>query len=504
MRVADAVIGLDCGTSSAKALALDGEGNVLGRGRAGIPLSNPAPSRYEQNPEDWWTASCAAIRDAALAAGPERIIALSISHQRETFVPVDADGGALRPAILWMDGRAGDLLPGLRKKLGDEAFRNITGKALSGNLSFAKIAWLAREEPGLFRKASAFLDVHAYLSLRFSGKALTGWGSADPTGMFDMGRREWSESILSSIGLDSRRLPKALAPGRPIGILTEEAASACGLKTGVLLVTGLGDGQAAGLGCGVVGKGESYLSLGTSVVSGTYSPSFIADRAFRASFGGVPGSHFLETVILCGAQSLSWFMNTFGSGMTEADISAEAARLRAGSEGILFLPYLNAAMNPYWDEGATGVLAGLQSGHGRAHIYRAILEGIAFEQRLHTEGVEAALARAGVKEGRIEGYVVAGGGSSNELWTRIIADVTGRKLFRAKSEEAAALGAGILAAGASGIHPDAAEAARLMAGRDDNPIQPDADAHEAYTRLYKEAYAGIYPALVKGRASRHS
>jgi sugar (pentulose or hexulose) kinase len=504
MRRGDAVIGLDCGTSSAKALALDGEGNLLGSGKAGISLSNPAPSRYEQDPEDWWTASCAAVRDAARAVGPERVVALSISHQRETFVPVDEEGRALRPAILWMDGRAGDLLPGLRGKLGDEAFRNMTGKALSGNLTFAKIAWLARKEPELYKRTAAFLDVHAYLALRLTGRAVTGWGSADPTGMFDMGKVAWSNSILSSIDLDSSLLPDALAPGKPIGILTDEAASACGLKSGVLLVTGLGDGQAAGLGCGVVGSGESYLSLGTSVVSGTYSPSFIADRAFRTSFGGVPGSYFLETVILCGAQSLSWFMATFGSGMTEADISSEAARLRLGSEGIVFLPYLNAAMNPYWDEGATGVLAGLQSGHGRAHIYRAILEGIAFEQRLHTEGVETALSRAGAEDVRIERYVVGGGGSTNELWMKIIADVTGRRLHRARSEEAAALGAGILAAGASGIHMDVASATRAMAGRNESAILPDPEAHEAYTRIYEEAYVGIYPSLIKGRASKRS
>jgi len=162
---------------------------------------------------------------------------------------------------------------------------------------------------------------------------------------------------------------------------------------------------------------------------------------------------------------------------------------------MLFLPYLNAAMNPYWDSGASAVFAGLSSGHGRAHAYRAVLEGIAQELRLHTEGVEEALSKRTGERRRIERYVAAGGGAAHGLWPRIIADATGRSIVRSRTEEAAALGAGILAAGASGLRGGIEEAARAMAGRETEEIQPDPASHAAYDRYYRETYLRLYPAL---------
>ncbi len=491
----DLVIGLDCGTSSAKALALDGEGRTLGAGRAPIALSNPGNARYEQDAEDWWRASASAIREAAGAAGPDRIRAISISVQRESFVPVDADGRPLRPALLWMDGRAGGLIPELEEKIAQDEFRAITGKALSGNLSLCKILWLLKNEPDLMERAALFLDAHAYLAQRMTGRPAASRGSADPTGLFDMRNGSWSERIAGMIGLGTERLPEALTPGAVLGELTVDAAEACGLPRGVILASGLGDGQAAGLGSGIIGPGESYLSLGTSIVTGSHAQAFIADKAFRTSYGGLPGSYFLETVILAGAQSLSWFMGALGGGGDEARRAEEAAGIEPGSDGMLFLPYLNAAMNPYWDSGASAVFAGLSSGHGRAHAYRAVLEGIAQELRLHTEGVEEALSKRTGERRRIERYVAAGGGAAHGLWPRIIADATGRSIVRSRTEEAAALGAGILAAGASGLRGGIEEAARAMAGRETEEIQPDPASHAAYDRYYRETYLRLYPAL---------
>jgi xylulokinase len=502
-----AVAGLDCGTSAVKAVIWDAAGKALGEGRAPLRIESPQPSWQEQDADSWLGGSLAALaealRDAEKNHGlrADEVMAVCISHQRETFVPVDGRGKALRKALLWMDGRAGPLLPELRQRIGEDRFRGLTGKALSGNLSLCKIEWLRREESETFTAARAFLDVQAFVLHGLTGRAATGWGSADPMGMFDMRSRRWSPELLAGIGLDSGRLPETLEPGAVAGTLASEAAKACGLKEGIPVVIGLGDGQSAGLGCGIAGSGESYLSLGTSIVSGTFSPVLLTGKEFRVSFGGIPGSYFLETVILGGAYTVEWFNKEFGAENEEARkrMAREAESIPAGSEGLMLVPYWSGAMNPYWDSGARGITIGWSGIHGRAHFYRAILEGTAFEQRLHTDGVAAALARSKNPAARIERYVVSGGGAENGLWLRILASVSGREVQRSRAREAGALGAGMLAAAAVGLHPSVEAAARAMSARDPEIISPDPEDGERYQKLY-DIYLGLYPALAESLA----
>jgi xylulokinase len=498
----DIVLGLDCGTSSAKALAIDRRGGILAEARSPIPLREPGQRLCEQEAEDWWKASLEALTGAAAAAGPERVAGIAISHQRESFAALDADGRPLRPAMLWMDARAAPLLESLRASLngllGPGGFRAATGKVLSANLSLGKIEWMRLHEPALFERAALFLDVQAYLALRLCGRAVTGWGSADPTGLFDMGARTWSEPIMAAVGLEAGRLPEVMAPGTPIGGLLPEAARACGLDAGIPLVCGLGDGQAAGLGAGILGPGESYLSLGTSIVSGTWAPACLDDPGFRASFGGVPGSYYLETVILGGSSSLDWFDSRYARAAEDparAEGSGYIADLPPGVEGLLFLPYLRGAMGPQWDARASGALVGLRPCHGPAHVRRAIMEGLAMELRLQSGCVEEALARVGGAPSPIRAYVAAGGGARDTSWLGIIADATGRPVRSARTEECAALGAGMLAAAGAGLHPSVAEAARAMAGERGEAVLPDPSRAEAYTRIFQNAYVGLYPAL---------
>lgn len=500
-----AVAGLDCGTSAVKAVIWDAAGKALGEGRAPLRIENPRSGWQEQDADSWLGGSLSALAQALGDAEKkhglraESVAAICLSHQRETFVPVDGRGKPLRKALLWMDGRSGPLLPELRARFGEDRFRSLTGKALSGNLSLCKIEWLRREEPEIFTAAKSFLDVQAYVVRGLTGRAVTGWGSADPMGMFDMESRCWSHELLAGIGLGSDRLPETLEPGAIAGTLTSEAATSCGLRAGIPVVIGLGDGQSAGLGCGIAGPGESYLSLGTSIVSGTYSPALLTGKEFRVSFGGIPGSYFLETVILGGAYTVEWFNKEFGAEGEDARkrMAHEAESIPAGAEGLMLVPYWSGAMNPYWDSGARGITIGWSGIHGRAHFYRAILEGTAFEQRLHSDGVAAALARSNNPAARIERYVVSGGGAENGLWLRILASVSGRDVQRSRAKEAGALGAGMLAAAAAGLHPSVEAAARAMSARDPDIISPDPAQRERYQRLY-DIYVDLYPSLAQG------
>jgi len=494
----DLVVSLDSSTSASKAIIWDRQGNILSEGRASLVITQTHPTWYEQPAEAWWTTACEAFGKAVAQVNPKRLAAICITHQRETFVPVNDKGRPLRNGILWMDERARPLLGELKSLFGAERFHQVTGKPLSGNLTVGKIAWLRQNEPRVFDDTFMFMDVHGYLVQRLTGNFRTGWGCVDPMGLFDMRRNQWSEEILSRIGVRLEQFPEALPSGSILGTVTGEAVKVCHLPEGILVVAGLGDGQSAGLGVNITQPGECYLSLGTSIVAGAFSDKYTTSRAFRTMYGGVPDTYIFETVLLGGAYTVKWFIDNFTNlekDATRLNLSAEelmdadVRNVPAGAQGLLLVPYWNSAMNPYWDEAARGIMVGWTGVHQRRHMYRAILEGTAFEQRLHTNGVEQALGR------QINRYVVVGGGARNELWCQIIADVTGKLVYRTRTHEATALGAGILAASAIGLFPDIHQAADAMVHIDPIFFTPDLDRHRYYSQIFNEVYVHLFPAL---------
>lgn len=494
----DLVISLDCSTSASKAIVWDRHGNIMSEGRASLPMLKPKPAWHEQPAEAWWQSTCQALSQAIAQINPARIAAICITHQRETFVPVNKNGQSLRNGILWMDERARPMLADLVSSFGEIDFHRITGKPFSGNLSVAKIAWLRENEPRVFEDTHLFLDVNAYLVHRLTGEYATCWGSADPMGLFDMQKNQWSEEILEKTGTRPDQFPAAYPPGAVLGTVSQEAAKACQLPKGVLVIAGIGDGQSAGLGINITQPGECYLSLGTGIVSGAFSKEYITDCAFRTMYGGIPGTYLFETVLLGGAYTVKWFVDHFvdlDDAVSKLNLSAEeimdaaANKVPVGSQGLMLVPYWNSAMNPYWDASASGVMVGWRGSHQRPHMYRSILEGTAFEQRLHTQGVEEALKQP------VKRYIAVGGGARNNLWCQIIADVTGKPVYRTESHEATSLGAGILAASAAGLHPDVYEAANQMVQIACQFFEPDEERHQQYSQLFNEVYVHLFPAL---------
>jgi sugar (pentulose or hexulose) kinase len=493
------VLGIDASTTACKAIVWDLNGRAVAEGRAALPLLKPRPLWHEQRAEAWWEALMAATRQAVgdQKSIAERIAALCIAPQRETFVPAGADGTPLRNAIVWMDERAGALLPEIAADYGAERIHAETGKPLSGNLSLGKIRWLQRHEPEVFERTRHYLDVAGYLIYRLTGLYRTGWGCVDPMGLFDMRTHTWNVPLLDYLGVSTAQMPEAFPPGAVIGELAAQAAEACGLRAGLPVVAGVGDGQAGGLGAGVTQPGQAYLNLGTAVVSGSYSERYIVDRAFRTMYAGVPGAYSLETVLLGGTYTIDWFIEKMApehggtASVAErlAPYNAALDEIPAGAEGLVVVPYWNSAMTPYWDAGASGITVGWRGIHTPAHLYRAILEGIAYEQRLHTEGVEAALGQP------IGAFVVMGGGARNVRWCQILADVTGKPVVRTAASEAAALGAGIQAAVGAGLFAEMQTGATQMAPAMMSPILPDAARQAVYHRLYAEVYQELFPAL---------
>lgn len=479
----EVVVAVDSSTTACKALAIRADGTVLSSAQHAHHTDSPRPGWREQDAEQWWTAAVAAIRATVetLPAGA-RVRALGLTHQRETFVCLDTEHRPIRPAILWLDTRAGQQVA----RLGSAAVHRRSGKPASTTPSFYKLAWLAEHEPDTLRCTARVLDVHGYLASRLTGADRTSWASADPTGLVDMARFDWDDTLLALAGVCREQLPELVAPGAVLGELTGDAARLTGLPTGTPLVAGAGDGQCAGLGCGVVDESTTYLNLGTGLTSGRQSSTLQVDRAFRTLASPLAGAYTLEALISAGMHSARWWIDTaFGADLAAATAAAEAA---PDTGRLLFLPYLTSAESPYWDPAARGCFVGLDDSSTPGRMYRAVLEGLAFEQRLVFEGL--------LPDGLAPRLVCTGGGTGSPVLMRTMADTLGRPLEVVAGGEASALGAAVLAAAAVrldglGDVPDAAGAMVHIARTE----RPGASVARAQLDEKYAAYRELYPAL---------
>lgn len=489
----DIVIGLDSSTTATKAVAWRRDGTVAGIGRSSIPIASLGNNRYEQDPEEWWKSTCAALRSLFGEIAPERVAALAISNQRETFVPLDAKGRPVRPAIVWLDQRCEKEVEWLANKVGAVRIHQITGKPPDMGPVAYRLAWMLRWEKELFQAAAMFADVHSYLVWRLTGTFCTSWASADPLGLFDMEAKAWSAEVLDALELSPEKLPRLAAPGTVIGQVGETAAVATGLPPGAPVVAGGGDGQAAGLGVNALTSSRAYLNLGTAVVSGIYSRDYQTGAAWR-TMGSCSGEgYYFETSLRTGTFLVDWLVRQILQVPPEDNdayrrLESEAARVPLGSNGLLAVPYWGAVMTPYWDPLARGCFVGLISSHGVGHLYRSVLEGIALEQALVTGMVEQG---TGVQ---VKEFVAIGGGASSDLWCQIIADASGKTVLRSNTIEASSLGAAICAAVGAGWFPDAAAAADSMCGKMSRATVPSAQNSERYAELL-DIYRQIYPQL---------
>jgi xylulokinase len=488
----DLVIGVDCSTTACKAVVLDATGKAVVTGRRTYGLQHERSGWAEQNAGDWWSATAGALSDAAKAVGGARIAAIAITHQRETFVCLDAHDRPLRPGIVWMDMRATAEV----EAFGTEDVHRITGKPPNPTPAWYKLLWLKRHEPETIRNTARVADVAGYLVHKLTGEWNTSWACVDPLGVIDMQSYDYDDGLLEQVGLSRAQMATLLPPGSVAGELSRSVAADIGLPAGLPIVISAGDGQSASLGCNVTRPGRAYLNIGTGTVSGVYADAYNYGSAYRTMSGPIPGSYIFESFIGGGTANIVWFVEQL-SGLEAASLKpgetrenileAMASVIPEGSENLLCLPYWTGAMTPYWDGHARGAFVGLAGVHGKAHMYRAILESIAFEQRLLTTGVEDATKQ------RIDDIIVLGGGSRSPLWCQIIANVLGRTLRLSREQEGTALGAGIHAAAAAEFYDDIRTAADAMTGTNES-FAPDMASHARYAAMF-EGYRSIYPGL---------
>lgn len=490
MGARDLVVAVDCSTTAAKAVVQDSDGRTVAQAARPLTTMSPRPGWHEQDAEQWWSSTRDAVAEAvAQVKDPTRVRALSVTHQRESFVCLDGDGRPLRPAILWLDGRAHAEIA----ELGTEQVHELSGKPPDTTPALYKLAWLGRHEPGVLRSARYVGDVHAYLAHQLTGRWSTSDASADTLGLLELRRAQWSPALLDIAGVVPSQLPELVPAGAPIGVLLEPVARALGLSPGVMLVAGIGDGQAAALALAATRSDTAYLNLGTSMVLGVQSESYRWDPAFRTLAGLRPGTYTLETVLNSAAYVATWCREEFGCDLPAAALEQEAAAVAPGAEGLLTLPYWNAAQTPYWDPLARGAVIGWHGQHTLAHLYRSVLEGVGFELRLHLGRLEAVTGQA------IRSVRVVGGGARSPLWVQILADITQRPLDVRAEEEVSAIGAAVLGrswlhrqrdVAGQGLHPGQPAGATLPG----TIVHPDARLADRYAAL-ADVHGRIYPQL---------
>lgn len=485
------LLGLDVSTTATKALVCDERGAVVAVASHDYTYDTPQPLWSEQDPGLWWEGATTSIRTALAAAGigGDRIGAIGLTGQMHGLVLLDAAGRVLRPAILWNDQRTAAECDEIRRRVGAERLIAITGNDALTGFTAPKVLWVRRHEPDVYGRARHLLLPKDYVRYRLSGGFAMDVADAAGTLLVDLRARTWSSDVLAALDIPAGWLPP-LSEGPTItGQLTPEAAEATGLKAGTPIVAGGGDQAAQAVGVGAVREGIVALTLGTSgvVFAATDQPRVEPRGRLHAFCHAVPGRWHLMGVMLSAAGSLRWYRDTIAPGTPYPDLLAPAAGVAPGSEGLLFLPYLTGERTPHPDPLARGAFVGLTVRHTRAHLTRAVLEGVAFGLR---DGFDL-MRDAGLAA--IDQVRVSGGGARSPLWQQILADVLGTELVTVNTTEGAAYGAALLAGVGAGAWPDvdaACDACVKTTGR----VAPLADNLEYYAGCHAR-YRQLYPAL---------
>ncbi|SIT08372.1 xylulokinase [Alicyclobacillus vulcanalis] len=495
-----ALMGIDVGTSGVKVVVIDRGGRTLGQATVGYEVSQPQPLFAEQNPEDWWEATCAAIRLALgrSGLGGEDIAAVGLTGQMHSLVTLDASGAVVRPAILWSDQRTEAECAEIHERVGfEQTIEWVANPALT-NFTATKLLWVRQHEPDLYARIRHVLLPKDYIRYRLTGEFATDVSDASGTLWFDVKHRRWSDEMVAALEVPKDWLPRVYESPEVSGRVSEGAAAKTGLRAGTPVAAGGGDQAAGAVGNGIVRKGAVSSTIGTSGVVFAHADEIVRDEKGRLHTfcHAVPGKWHVMAVTQSAGGSLQWFRNQFAdaeravAAQTGRDVydllGEEARRVPAGSEGLVFLPYLMGERTPHLDPQAKGVFFGITARHERAHFVRAIMEGVAFSLRDGLQLMEDL-------ELPVEEIRVSGGGAKSDVWREIQAGVFGRPVVAIAANEGPAFGAAILASVAANVFSDVLTAvdAWVSVESTTEPVAADRAAYEEAYRVYR----ALYPAL---------
>jgi len=495
------LLGIDIGTSGTKTLLIDETGRIAASVTVEYPSYAPKPAWSEQDPEDWWQATVSSIRQALQQAGVNgrEVSGLGLSGQMHGSVFLDAGGNVLRRAILWNDQRTGAECEEITEAAGGRAelIRLVANPALTG-FTAPKILWVRKHEPAVYEKTAKILLPKDYVRYRLTGEFATEVSDASGTLLLDVARRRWSDELLERLGIDKALLPTVFESQEVSGRVTAAAAEATGLAEGTPVVGGGGDQAAGAVGNGIVRRGVISATLGTSGVVFAHADEVEIDPEGRVHTfcHAVEGKWHVMGVVLAAGGSLQWFRNTLCGDLVERAraegidpyelITAEAASVPPGSDGLYFLPYLTGERTPHADPNARAAWVGLSNMHTRAHMARAVMEGATYAMRDCLQIIQG----MGVPVTEIR---VAGGGARSAFWRSLQADIYRQTVWTVSSQEGPAYGVALLAGVGTGVWKSVPEACDATI-RTVEATEPDPERVARYDRLYPE-YGQLYRSL---------
>ena len=491
------VLGIDVGTGGTRALILSADGRVLASATAEHePFASPKTGWAEQSPEDWWRAAGIAIHKA-LEKGNlrgEQISCIGFSGQMHGAVMLDAAGEVVRPALIWCDVRTEKQCRELTERIGAAELIRLTCNPALTNFTITKLLWVRENEPQNWKRISSVMLPKDYVRFRLTGEKATDVADASGTLMLNVARREWSSEVLQAAEIERSWVPALHESAEICAKVSEAGAAATGLAMGTPVVAGAGDQAAGAIGMGVVTPGAVSATIGTSgvVFAATDRPALDPKGRLHTFCHAVASRWHVMGVTQAAGLSLRWFRDNFGcTEIVEGKdpyelLSAEAASVPAGAQGLLWAPYLMGERTPYLDPEARGVLAGLTASHTRAHVVRAILEGVAFS-------LKDTFAIFDEMDVPVKSIRLGGGGARSPLWRQIQADVYGHEVELVEAEEGAAFGAAILAGVGAKLWPSV-DAACDAVVRVKERVAPNAANVEVMAASGK-AYRRIYPAM---------
>jgi D-xylulose kinase len=485
------VAALDLGTTGCRTYIYDISGTILASDYREWKSIYPKPSYVEQNAAVWWESIKETIDSALKKSGIDitEIVSLSITNQRETIVPVDKEGNPLHNALVWQDRRTTEQVEFIKEKVGEDKIYKTTGLTIDPYFSATKILWFKDNKPEIYNKTQKFLLVSDFIINKLTGKFYSDFSNLSRTMLFDINNLRYSEDIASELEIDLDKMPEPVESGVDIGeIVTDETS----FDKKTLVITGAGDQQSAALGVGVSKAGDIKCTTGTGsfILAYLKEPKLDPQKRVLCSCHAIPGAWVQEASVFTTGAVLRWFRDQVGhvecqqaaeEGADPYDyMTALAEQSSPGANGLLMIPHLAGAGSPHWNAYSKGILFGLSLGHERKDLYRAILEGVAFEIKKNIE----IFRKIGIEPQQLK---LTGGGARSDLWNQIMADILNVVCVRNVNEEATSLGAAILAASGAGLFPDISEAAENICKVEKKYI-PDETQNKFYNKIYDFSY----------------
>ena len=473
------LLGVDVGTTGTKTILFREDGIIVGRAYRAYPTTTPKVGFSEQNPLDWWNAVCETVKEVCADRQIRReIVAIALSTQGGTTVPLDAEGNAVRPAIVWSDKRCQEELLELRQESVDVDVYQLCGWKASAAMPMLQCRWLRKHEPENFRKIHMLLSVPDYLAWKMTGTASVDISNAGICRFADIRQMKYNRELLDYAGLEEEQLANIVGSGEPIGTLTKAAAEELDLSTDVLLVSGAHDQYAVALGAGACRAGDILIGSGTSWVVTSLSDKSDFDSSLAQSVSAVPGLWGTLRSLSSGGVCLEWWRKNLvreegGELLPFEKINGEVAKRKAGEDGLFFYPFSGQCGKQKSFSKASFV--GMDLSHDRFHLARAIMEGVAFQSLWMMESFRSQPSKQGIK--------IAGGAAKSRLWCQIMANTSGLPVRIPETADLGCVGAAILAGVGCGIYSSVEEGYSKLAVAD-SVVEPELEQIPAYQEMF--------------------